>query len=195
MLDQEFKQDCKIWLIFLSHVNAVCRPFTDFDNSTPTEILTFTSDASGNLKLGFATYYDKRWVCHQWEPGYIETHNPSIKYLELYALCIGIFAWDEELTNGTYVIWCENKSTHDIVNRGASKCKNCMFLLRLLTLNNLIWNCRLAVRYIDTKSNYLSDSLSRLDYDLFFDSAPEDVEHSPSELPTDLWPASKLWQS
>ena len=88
-VDSEFKFDCTVWKIFLENFTkaAVCRPMIDFDRNfcTATEIM-FTSDASGNEKLGFGAVFQNNWLFGQWEPGYVEMYQPSIEYLELYAL-------------------------------------------------------------------------------------------------------------
>ena len=136
-LDREFKSDCEMWKVFLSHISVVCCPFADFQVALDTRELSFYSDASQNPVLGFGAIFNTEWTYHQWEKNYIEVKQPSIQYIELFALCIGVFTWSHKLKNGKFLIWCDNKSTRDMVNSGVSKCRNCMFLLRMLTLDNV----------------------------------------------------------
>ena len=75
----------------------MCRPFVDFSKLVVARKLLFASDASQNPHLGFGTYFGTHWTFAQWEPGYIK---PSIEYLELYALCVGILLWGSKLANG-----------------------------------------------------------------------------------------------
>ena len=194
-LDQEFKNDCRVWMQFLDNLNAVCRPFVDFKQSTYlADSLFFYSDASKNPLLGFGCIFNKNWTFSRWEPGFVVKVDPSIGYLELYAACVGIFLWAPRLRNGRYQIWCDNQAACRMINTGVSKCKNCQYLLKMLTLNNLIYNRRVFAEYVDTKANHLSDKLSRLRVNKFKRDAPVGTNQFPDNLPTELWPASKLWQ-
>ena len=155
--------------------------------------LSFFTDASTAKNLGFGCYYNKRWSFGQWE-NFIEQEDPSIAYLELYALCAGILIWEKELTNMRIVIFCNNESVIHMVSNSSSKCKNCMYLLRLLTLNNMLYNRRITVRYIASKENRYADFLSRLKIRQFLEIAPEGIKQSPEPLPTQIWPLSRIRQ-
>ena len=137
-IDEEFRNDCKIWLYFLQENDTVCRPFADFSRAISAKKIQFASDASKNPHLGFGCVYKSNWTFAQWEPGYIRKYNPSIAYLELYALCVAMLIWGHHLANGRFIIWCDNKSTCTMVNSGASSCCNCMFLLRTLAVDTII---------------------------------------------------------
>ena len=196
-VDNELKNDCMVWEMFLTNQSMVNRPFIDVKEFSDTAIqLGFTTDASRAFELGFGCYYDKRWTFGCWEENFIENCDPSIAYLELYSLCVGIFVWQNEptLQNCRVIVRCDNQATVQMVNNMTSSCPNCMYLLRLLAFNNLRHNRRIYVRYIDTKSNYLSDALSRMEFDRFFRLAPADVNPEPERLPEELWPISKIWQ-
>ena len=119
--------------------------------------------------------------------------QPSIAYLELYALVAGVFTWANRLRNAKFTLWIDNTSARDMVNAGTSNCKNCVHLLKLLTLNNLIHNRRVQLKYVESSENSLADNLSRLNLTEFFRLAPKDVDQQPQELPEELWLASKIW--
>ena len=89
-LNQEFKADCKVWLQFLEDPDlgaVVNRPMVDvLSPSVTSKEIFFYSDASATAELGFGCVYDRDWIYAQWEPGFIKACQPSIKYLELYAL-------------------------------------------------------------------------------------------------------------
>ena len=163
-LDNEFKNDCMVWIKFLESAEAkkmlLCRPFVDLFAFETSVILPFYSDAAKKDTLGFGVYYNKQWTYGAWEPGYIENIDPSIEYLELFALCVGIFTWQEQLRDCRIIIYCDNQAVVSMVNNTTSSCKNCMVLLRLLVLNGLIYNRRVLVCYIKLKENFLADSLS-----------------------------------
>ena len=95
-LDAEFKANCKVWIDFLDVDKGLQEivncPMIDLlsPDLTSTEIC-FYSDASAGKMRGFVgCIYNSRWLRGDWN-GFIEAKNPSIKYLELYALCAGIF--------------------------------------------------------------------------------------------------------
>ena len=149
-LDKEFKADCQIWLKFLTFEDlykVVNRPMIDLHIfSTSTEI-EFFSDTSAAKHLGFGCILGSKWLYEMWEPNFIEDFNPSIEFLELFALCTSIITWQWEpiLCNTRIIIFCDNMSVVEMVNNNASKCKRCLYLLRILTLNCLIHNCRISV--------------------------------------------------
>ena len=89
------------------------------------------SDASKNVSLGFGATFQDKWLFGQWEPGYIQQNNPSIEYLELYALIAAILTWGEEraLVNARIIIFCDNTAVVEMVNSLTVKCRNCMYLL------------------------------------------------------------------
>ena len=98
-LDKEFKNDCEVWLQFLTDQQTqaiVNKPMVDLSESLTAEQLVFYSDASANKKFGFGCIFNKQWIFGRWEPGYIDHYSPSIEYLELFAFCAGLFTWQRE---------------------------------------------------------------------------------------------------
>ena len=171
---------------------VLCRPFVDIQAMKFADQLNFFTDSSANEKLGFGCVFRNRWTFSQWEPGYIKTYAPSIAYLELYALCVGIFTWRNLLKNCRIVVFCDNQSVVEMVNNLSSRCGNCMHLLRLLVLAGLKDNRRVFVKYIRSVDNKQVDYLSRMKLKSFFQVSPEATSKHPEPLPQNLWPASKL---
>ena len=198
-VDKELRNDCAVWLDFLrtSEVDRkiLYRPFIDWNETIHVTELRFFSDASANETLGFGATFGTSWTFGVWEPGFIKKHSPSIEYLELYALCIGVMLWGDRMKNRRVVIFCDNMSVVHMVNNSSSSCKNCMYLLRILVTNNMIHNRRIFVKHIRTENNILADSLSRLDFKRFWNNAPEDMEDHPESLPREIWPMSRIWQN
>ena len=193
-VDHEFKSDCRVWLLFLKNLKMVCRPFVDVSITISATALDFFTDSSRNSRLGFGCVFGKEWTYGRWEQGYIKKFQPSIQYLELFAVCVGVFTWSHKLQNARFSVWCDNQTTCRAINTGSSSCKNCMFLLRMLALSNLTNNRRIFAKYIETKANGRSDALSRQQFRWFFDLSGSNVDRKPVGLPSELWPASKLWQ-
>ena len=123
----------------------------------------FYSDASAAEKLGFGSILKNKWIQGFWTEGFIKENKPSIEYLELFALCAGVLTWTEEETmkNSNICLHCDNKAVVQMINNLTSSCENCVVLIRLLVLDGLKSNRKLTAQYIDTKSNFLADSLSR----------------------------------
>ena len=136
-LDAEFKDDCRMWIKFLSQSDQcipVLRPFADLAEDKSAAHLQFFSDASAAISTGFGCYYNGQFTFGMWSTGFIENCKPSIAYLELYALCVAVFIWSNELCNCRVVIACDNIAAVNMVNNTTSSCKNCIVLIRLLTL-------------------------------------------------------------
>ena len=81
-----------------------------------------------------------------------------------------------------------------MVNSLTAKCRNCMYLLRLLALNNLVNNRKIFVKYIWSGDNDLSDALSRLQFTGFNRLAPVTMDKFATNVSHLIWPASKIWQ-
>ena len=142
-LDAEFRFDCQVWRFFLENLreSSICRPMIDLDTKEKTSVqLNFSSDASASNILGFGAIFDDEWIYGQWEAGYIKRFNPSIEYLELFVLVVAILTWGYKLKDMRMIVYCDNQAMVQMVNTLTSSCKNCMYLLRLLVLNNLVFN-------------------------------------------------------
>ena len=197
-IDAEFQQDCKVWLQFLDQNNLLryCRPFTDVNAVTDTVDLGFYTDSSVNARLGFGGIFgDKHWFYGQWEDGYIDMFHPSIEYLELYALLIGLFIYSDEMANRILLLHCDNMSVVEMINKTTSKCPHCMYLLQLMVLRGLNFNFRVRVKHVRSENNGLADSLSRLQFNRFKKLGGNVRNANPSDLPTALWPALKIWEA
>ena len=97
----------------------------------------------------------------KWEKNYIKNLNPSIEYLELLGVCTAILLWAKYVQNRRIVIFCDNQSVVSIINNSSSSCKNCMHLVRIITLTSLKFNVRFFARWVRGAENLRSDLLSR----------------------------------
>ena len=100
-LDVEFRNDCAAWTTFLEAGNkaGLCRPFVDVEKFAYANAIEFFTDSSRGEDKGFGCIFGRRWAFGQWEHGFIKNYEPSIEYLELYALCMGVFIWGKHLKN------------------------------------------------------------------------------------------------
>ena len=192
-LDQEFKFDCEVWRIFLSGslTSIVARPMVDLSSTLMATQLNFYTDASANENLGIGGVFNNQWLFSQWEPGYINQYQPSIAYLELYGVCAAVLTWGWQLKNLRMVVYCDNASVVHMINQSTSSCKNCMYLIKLLTLSGLRDNRRVFARHVSGINNSLADSLSRLHFTRFWAIAPTTMSPEPTPINPIVWPASK----
>ena len=171
-LKQPFLDDCKIWEKFLSlasqKVQCLNLPFVDIDAFTYADELGFFTDASLNSSFGMGAVYGNRWLVMTWGKQFIEQYQPSIEYLELFALTAGILTWSKYLKNCRIIIFCDNEAVVHMVNNMTSHCKQCMKLIRLLVLDGLVMNRRVFVRHICLEFNILADALSRQQFQRFW---------------------------
>ena len=158
-----------------------------------THKIRFYLDASATAALGFGCILDKNWIFSKWEDNFIETVKPSIEFLELYALCAGIFTWEnhDSLTNCHITVFCDNTAVVNMINNITSKCKLCMYLIRMIVLNGLIFNRRLNAKYVKSKENGLADSLSRMQLDRFKLLDPT-MNEKPDKISEKIWPPSEI---
>ena len=156
MLDREFKSDCRVWLSFLQHneKTSISRPFIDLDDRINATTLRFYTDASAKSSFGYGCIFAEEWIFKQWENNFINQHNPSIEFLELFALCVGVFTWIDRLNNMRIVMFCDNETVVGMINNTTSGCKYCMTLIRQLVLLSLNHNLRVFACHVRGKDNF-----------------------------------------
>ena len=157
--------------------------------------LQLYSDASANPDLGVGAVFGRDWLFAKWESGFIAHYKPSIQYLELFGVCAAILTWGYKLKNIRITVFCDNESVCHMINSSSAKCKNCMFLIRLLVLSGLIDNRRVFAKHVPGKFNGAADSLSRLDFKRFWRDALPGTCPNPTLISTMIWPPSRIWQT
>ena len=86
----EMKMDLELWLTFLRYPSIYARSFLDLSKSVSSFDVDFFTDASANPKLGCGGICGKNWFIMQWDEKFIKKYEPSINYLELYALTVAV---------------------------------------------------------------------------------------------------------
>ena len=162
-ITEEHRLDLLVWKNFLATPDSVYRPFMD---SQPLQACTLDmySDASGNYEPGFGAYCGTEWSYAQWTTDWFLQVEPSIEYLELYAVLVGVLNWIRFFKNKKVILFCDNMSVVSMINNSSSNCKNCMVLIRLLVAESICRNVRVYARHVGTKDNGKADALSRLDF-------------------------------
>ena len=198
-LNREFILDCKMWRKFLEfqNVQGICRPFVDFySGNKQHNVIAFYSDASRSEILGCGAVFDnQRWFAVKWPKNFIKLKQPSIEYLELYALVAGMLAWNEEelLNNARITVFCDNVAVVHMINNLTSSCANCLKLIRVLVLDGIVHNRRVTCQYVKSADNILADALSQLDFQHFWKFAPPLMNRIGDRIPAPLWPIDEFW--
>ena len=160
-VNRELKLDIKMWLEFLRSPSAYCRPFLDLKTGiTAEEVFWFTDTAKGAARGCGGVCLDN-WFALKWPKGFIQTYDPSIAFLELYAVAVSVMHWIHLFKNKRIILFCDNISVVYMLNRNTSSCKYCLTLIRVIVLECMKQNVRLFGNYINTKANILADLLSR----------------------------------
>ena len=197
-MNHELKQNLKCWQFFLKQPQAFSRPFFEFDTYLRAEEVDLSSDASRNPELGAGGICGNEWFIFQWNEDFIKEKEPSIAYLELFAVTVIVLLWLKKFKNKTISLACDNQAVVYMVNSTSSNCKNCMFLIRLIVLECLIQNVKLTARYIRSKDNLFPDLLSRLKYREFRRISKKmgrKFTNAPAAMPDSLSDMEKLWIS
>ena len=161
----EMKADLNMWLAFLEQQEAYSRDFFEFDSNITADEIDCYTDAAGNKGCG--GYHMSQWFIYEWEDDFLEECQPSINYLELYAVTVAVILWIHHYKNKKVTLFCDNMSVVYMVNTGVSNCRNCMMLLRIIALHCVRLNVKLTLKHVRTELNVYADALSQLEYKKF----------------------------
>ena len=192
----EVRSDLELWLRFLNHESAYYRKFLDLSINFKSTELNWYTDATANPQLGAGGHFGPHWFILQWDEDFIINKNPSINYLELYAVTISVINWIHYFQDKFVTLFCDNMSVVHMINNNSSKCKNCMVLIRIIVLKALIHNVKITAKHVQGTSNIFADLLSRLRYDLFRKEARKRnaiFNNKPDSIPEMLWPMENIW--
>ena len=166
-IKQEMKLDLTMWLSFLNHPAAHSRSFFEFDKNYSAEEIDMYTDAS--TLFGCGGHNDNEWFVGAWqeEQEFMDKTQPSINYLELYAVTVAIILWIHKYQNKKITLFCDNMSVVHMINNNSSKCKNCMVLIRMLVLHSMTNNVKVMAKHVTGVTNIFADRISRLQYKEF----------------------------
>ena len=190
----EVKGDLKMWLNFLNHQSIVARPFMDFSKTyLPEETLLF-SDASRSLRKGCGSWCKDEFYSQMWDKDFINKYEPSIQYLELYAVAVAVVLWIHKFKNKKIYMNCDNQAVCKMISNNTLGCRNCMVLIRIITMESLIHNIKVFGLHLESKKNSIADALSRDQWNRFRRlSKKQGFPNYRLKIPDSLWPMEKLW--
>ena len=191
-ITQEHKLDLSTWKFFLEKPDSFYRGFIQPKLHTA-QMLDMYSDASRNFRLGFGAYCGSEWTYGQWDFDFCTQKQPSIEYLELFAVTVGVLNWLRLFRNMKIVLFCDNEAVVNMINNSSSNCKNCMVLIRMVVMEGLVCNTRVFARHVSSKNNAKADALSRLQWNRFRQLANGQMSDIITSIPACMWPMKKIW--
>ena len=191
-IDYAMREDLLMWLKFLNHLTCYSRPFKDFEKCWHATEIVMYPDASRNPQLGFGGICNHSWMYGKWNADFILEAEPSISYLELFAVVAMVINWLERFKNKRIILFCDNQSVVSMINNTTASCVNCLHLIRILVFHSLVQNTRVFAKYVPSKSNKASDCLSRLQLNKF-QNLSDSWDNQPTPIPDEIWPMEKLW--
>ena len=150
------------------------------------------SDASGSINKGAGVYCGKAWTFCQWDHEWMKKSKPSIEFLELFGVSIGVLLWIKNFKNSSVMLHCDNETVCRMINKSSTSCKNCMVLIRIIVLECLIQNVHLTAEWLSTKDNGKADALSRLEFKRFNSLSKGKMNCESERLSDQIWPIQKI---
>ena len=95
----------------------------DFSKDLSTTEIEMFSDSSKNPELGFGGVCGNSWMFDKWDSDFVRDSDPSIAFLELYALVATVLNWISRFKDRRVVLFCDNQSVVQMVNNTTSSCK------------------------------------------------------------------------
>ena len=191
-IDPEIELDLLMWLKFLDSSQSYSRNFADFSKISTAKDIQFYTDSSG--AIGCGGYCGKEWFSACWDQTFLSEEKPSIEYLELFAVTVGILNWIKLFTGQHIYLFCDNESVVKMINNKASSCRNCMVLLRIIVLEGIKQNVKINAKHVRGKDNTISDWLSRRKFkELNKNKKFSTFQKWSTPIPTQIWPISKIW--
>jgi hypothetical protein len=179
------RSDLQMWLLFLKNWNGVS--FFLNDHTTVAAGLELYTDAT---ESAFGGYFNKCWFQGYFPQEILKDEQISMAFLELYPIVMACVLWGHQWSRLRIVLYCDNMSTVDIINKGRSKVLSIMKLMRKLTYHSALNNYVIYAKHIPGINNSIADAISRFQMTKFRTMAPEAVL-----MPTPCLPASMLMMS
>lgn len=179
----ECRSDIAMWLKFLSNWNGVSF-FLNDKCSRSSDMHLFT-DATNT---GFGGIYYDKWFQGTFDDiPLFENDKLSMAFCELYPIVMACVLWGSEWARKRIIFHCDNMATVEIINKGRSKIKCIMQLMRRMTWCAAIGNFTVKAEHIPGIHNSIADALSRFQMAKFRLLAPEAAPRpTPCLRPQDL---------
>ncbi len=165
-LNAACRLDLQWWIDFVEEWNGT--KFFLLPGLMPLADLWVTSDAAGSI--GYGAVYHQQWFNHVWLPA----QRPlSIAYKEFFPVVVAAHLWGVRWANRRVCFQLDNASVVYILNSRTSRENHIMALLRSLLGVAARCNFTFEARHIPGVANPIADALSRFNWQVFRQLAPE----------------------
>ena len=130
------------------------------------EVYTYVS---ANPDLGWGIYVQSHgyWSYRRWDKQLFKQYEPSIDFLEMYAILIFLDIKAKDLQNFHLQFFCDNQPMVDALTNKSSTSIQLMTIIRIITLLCLHNNICFNITHVRGKSNVHVDLLSCIKLDKF----------------------------
>ncbi|MEW8546060.1 MAG: reverse transcriptase domain-containing protein [Candidatus Thiodiazotropha sp.] len=153
-IPQYVKKDLLWWYRFLPLYNGVSMMVME-EWSHPDEIFSSDSCLSGCGGFWNGNYF------HTIFPDKIRHKSYHINILEMLSVIICLKLWSSHFKGKRIQVFCDNASVCSVLNSGRAKCEILQDCLREIAFLSAISECEIRAVHLDTRSNRISDHLSR----------------------------------
>ena len=154
IIPEETKKDLKWWSTFLTQFNGVTM-FPELRWSPPDNVISTDSCLTGCGGWSEGEYF------HAEFPADILVQGLTINELECLAVVLAVKLWLQKLVNRNVLMFCDNKSTVMVINKGSARNRFTQACLRELAWLSACNNSWIKMCFVQGLSNRISDSLSR----------------------------------
>ena len=161
-LSKDFKADVEWWLMYLPTWNGISVFYED--EWVSSDAMDLFTDASDQAVSG---YFNRSWFVLP-----VSTQH-SINWRELYAIVVAAATFGMHWQGKRINFHCDNMSVVYVLSSGTSRNPDLMCLVRELFFVAAMYQFEFRATYINTKVNLIADSLSRYNWRLFHEVAPD----------------------
>ena len=112
-------------------------------------------------------WWDTVWMWDQWDAEFMWQQQPSIDFLELFAVLVAVYAWSPYFANKHVIVHSDNQPTVAVINAKSSNSPSMLILIRFLTLHSMLNNIKITSQFIPGARNERADALSCLQFSRF----------------------------
>ena len=157
--------DLQWWLDFLPSWSGTSLILDS--NWTLSSAMHLFTDASGSK--GWGAYWADRWLQAEWSS---EQAKHDITWKELYAVVCAVNTWGHNWARKKILFHCDNNTVVSIWNKGSTRCREIMTLVRMLHFCAARYNMHVMITHITGTDNCIANAISRFQMDRFRSRAP-----------------------
>ena len=159
---KEVKRDLLMWKKFIQEYGGWTTILTP-----DTPVVHVFTDAATTPHLGWGAWWDTAWMWDQWDAKFMRQQQPSIDFLELFAVLVAVYAWSPYFANKHVIVHSDNQPTVVVINAKSSNSPSMLILIHFLTLHSMLNNIKITSQFIPGARNERVDALSRLQFSRF----------------------------